>query len=584
MTGRTIGIYRIVRELGTGAMGAVYEGIDVMVERQVAIKMLRAEIARQPDLIERFRVEAVTLAKLNHPCTATLYNFFREGEDYYMVMEFVPGRTLEAIIRESGRLAPSRAVDILRQALEGMAHAHKMGVLHRDIKPANIMITGDGRVKVTDFGIARVLGTARMTREGRIIGTLEYIAPERIRGEEADIRSDLYSAGIVLYEALTGRLPFISDTDFGLMQAHLQQAPPPLAEAGVNGPADIEAVLRKALAKSPADRFATAEEFRDALALDLAAEPGLKPTRLAEAPPALAETRLAAVPAPASTSKKKLPVLWIAAAAALLLVVAALIVLVRMRQSGAPEQAVTPPTPPPAVVQPPPEQPAASSLPPELLDPKAAIALPGAGKGGTDLSKLLSGGSPPDAKPKPAANPAREQERRAAALKAVGEAPPASSVTKPSEDARTEPTETVTKSSRSPASVASAGPTLNSLRDVHKIFLEHMDNDLDQYLRAEISKQLSSRMIVVLTREEADAVMTGASANKTGTRNTITGHYLGLHDNTTGAISITDRAGKVVLWSSEAGDRSLLGGMKRGGPRKVADRLIHKLKETMDGK
>jgi serine/threonine-protein kinase len=233
MTERTIGNYRIVRELGQGAMGAVYEAIDVMVERRVAIKMLRAEIARQPDLIERFRVEAVTLARLNHPSTALLYNFFREGDDYYMVMEFVPGRTLDAILKESGSLTPAAAADIQRQMLEGMAHAHRMGVLHRDIKPANIMVTGDGQVKVTDFGIARVLGASRMTREGRIIGTLEYIAPERIRGHEADIRSDLYSAGIVLFEMLAGRLPFVSDTDFALMHAHLEQTPPPLAELGV---------------------------------------------------------------------------------------------------------------------------------------------------------------------------------------------------------------------------------------------------------------------------------------------------------------------------------------------------------------
>ena len=129
-----------------------------------------------------------------------------------------------------------------------------------------------------------------------------------------------------------------------------------------------------------------------------------------------------------------------------------------------------------------------------------------------------------------------------------------------------------------------AGPTI-SLREIHKIFIEKMDNDLDQYLRAEITKQLNGRMVVVLTKEDADAIMTGASVNKTGTGAAITGRYLGLHDNATGAISITDRAGKVVLWSSEAGDRSLLvGAMKRGGPRKVADRLIHKLRETMDGK
>ncbi len=315
MIGRVVGNYRIVRELGSGAMGSVYEGVDVMVERPVAIKMLRAEIARQPDLIERFRVEAVTLAKLNHPAIATLYSFFREGEEFYMVMEFVRGRTLEDVIKESGKLAAKATVDIMAQTLDGMAHAHQLGILHRDIKPANIMITGDGKVKVTDFGIARVLGSSRMTREGRIIGTLEYIAPERIRGEETDARSDLYSAGVVLFEMLSGRLPFTSATDYGLMQAHMSEAPPPMVALGVNCPQALEDVVMRALAKNATERFQSANEFRDAV---LGAVPqrmsrtatipvppamGMKPTRLAGAEgAAMAPTRLGPAAGPAMTS------------------------------------------------------------------------------------------------------------------------------------------------------------------------------------------------------------------------------------------------------------------------------------------
>jgi serine/threonine protein kinase len=332
MIGRTVGNYRIVRELGQGAMGAVYEAMDVMVERRVAIKMLRAEIARQPDLIERFRVEAVTLARLNHPSTALLYNFFREGDDYYMVMEFVPGRTLDAIVRQSGKLHPAAAANILRQVLEGMAHAHRMGVLHRDIKPANIMVTGEGQVKVTDFGIARVLGSSRMTREGRIIGTLEYIAPERIRGHEADIRSDLYSCGVVLFEMLSGRLPFVADTDFGLMQAHLEQQPPELSGLGVASPPQMEAVVRKALAKAPEARFQSAEEFRDAV-VAAAPAPSVTATRQVSAPVAptrlatpLEPTRLATppgAPAPAPSGGGQGKWLAIAAAVVVVLIVAA---------------------------------------------------------------------------------------------------------------------------------------------------------------------------------------------------------------------------------------------------------------------
>ena len=264
--GGTIQNYRVVRELGTGAMGAVYEGLDTLIERPVAIKMLRAEIARQPELIERFRTEAITLAKLNYPNIALLYNFFRDGEDYFMVMEYVAGRTLENIIRESSRLDTDLTARIMRQTLDGLAHAHSMGVLHRDVKPANIMVTADGRAKVTDFGIARVLGSSRQTRTGRIIGTLEYIAPERIRGDESDPRSDLYSSGVVLFEMLTGRLPFTADTDFALIKAHTEEPPPRLADVlGERLPEEWEQVVMRAMAKSPDDRFQSAEEFRDAI-------------------------------------------------------------------------------------------------------------------------------------------------------------------------------------------------------------------------------------------------------------------------------------------------------------------------------
>ncbi len=290
MIGSTVQKYRIVRELGSGAMGAVYEAVDTLTERPVAMKVLRAELARQPELIDRFRSEAVTLARLNHPNIAILYDFFLEKEDYYMAMEFVRGQPLESVIRSSGCLDPRMAARIMCQVLDGLGHAHSMGVLHRDIKPANIMVTSDGRVKVTDFGIARVLGSSRMTRTGRIIGTLEYIAPERIRGDESDPRSDLYSAGVVLYEMLTGKLPFTAQTDFALIKAHLEEDPPPLTGVlGTDSAAEWDFVVRKAMAKSSQERFQTAEEFRDGLPVFATAAQGnssspgmyLKPTRLA---------------------------------------------------------------------------------------------------------------------------------------------------------------------------------------------------------------------------------------------------------------------------------------------------------------
>jgi serine/threonine-protein kinase len=428
MTERTIGNYRIVRELGQGAMGAVYEAIDVMVERRVAIKMLRAEIARQPDLIERFRVEAVTLARLNHPSTALLYNFFREGEDYYMVMEFVPGRTLDAILKESGSLAPAAAADIQRQMLEGMAHAHRMGVLHRDIKPANIMVTGDGQVKVTDFGIARVLGASRMTREGRIIGTLEYIAPERIRGHEADIRSDLYSAGIVLYEMLAGRLPFVSDTDFALMHAHLEQTPPPLAELGVRCPPELEAVIRKALAKAPAERFQTAEEFREAVmaVVPAAAPPVMKATRLADPTQVMNATRLAEAPPPSGggpAPSGRRPMKWMAIGAAVLAVVVVAVALwfwMNWRWRGASSEEAVSPQPTPIATPTPEEAETPRPLPPGLTPTPTPTSPSG---GGRTLEQILGGGN--EAAPKKeVSKPARrtgsqDDEKRRAAERAL---------------------------------------------------------------------------------------------------------------------------------------------------------------------
>lgn len=266
MIGEVIGNYRILEKLGEGGMGEVFKGLDLMLDREVAIKVMRRELAQRPDIVERFRAEAVALAKLNHPNIATLYSFFREGDGLFMVMEFAQGETLDRIIDRHPRgIPPARAVGWFSQALEAIEHAHQHGVIHRDIKPANMMVSASGRLKVMDFGIARLLGTGRLTRTGFLVGTLEYMSPEQIRGMECDGRSDIYSLGIVLYKMLAGRSPFGGRSEYELLRAQVEEIPSPLTQAVTGAPEYLDRILAQALAKRPEDRFQTAREFQDAL-------------------------------------------------------------------------------------------------------------------------------------------------------------------------------------------------------------------------------------------------------------------------------------------------------------------------------
>jgi serine/threonine-protein kinase len=259
------GQFRLLQRLGAGSMGEVWRALDINVEREVAVKLLRPELASNAAFVDRFRTEAVVLARLNHPNIANLYTLVREGEALYMVMEFVPGTTLDHVLARRGRLGWTEVRDLALAALAGLAHAHAAGIVHRDIKPANILITPTGVLKLTDFGIARMRDRSRMTRAGNWVGTMEYASPEQVRGEAVDGRSDLYSLAIVLYELLTGELPFKADTDYSLMKAQLE-TPPPRAALRVPGlPAEFDEALWRAMAKQPADRFEDAAAFAQAL-------------------------------------------------------------------------------------------------------------------------------------------------------------------------------------------------------------------------------------------------------------------------------------------------------------------------------
>lgn len=265
MVGQQIGEFRIIEKLGEGGMGVVYKAIDVRLDRPVAIKMLSAGLTDNPELVQRFQSEARAQANLNHTNLAILYAFLIDQGRAYMVMEFVEGETFDQIIRRNGPINPNDAVPWFKQALLGIGAAHRVGIIHRDIKPSNLMLNRQGIVKVMDFGIAKAVGTRGMTRTGTQLGTLAYMSPEQIQNRTIDVRSDIYSLGITLYEMLSGHVPFEGESDFQMMQDHVNTPPPALTRYYPYAPKEFENVVAKALAKNPDDRFQTVEEFGVAL-------------------------------------------------------------------------------------------------------------------------------------------------------------------------------------------------------------------------------------------------------------------------------------------------------------------------------
>jgi len=253
--------YKILSELGAGGMGIVYHGVDVMLEREVAIKKLRSEFSRTPDIAERFRREAKIQARLNHPNIAHLYSFFKDGDSFYIVMEFVDGTPFSKLLP----MPWQQALVMFLEILEGLEYAHSQGVLHRDLKPDNIMAGPRGEVKIMDFGIAHVLGSVRQTREQSLVGTLQYVCPELINSKEISPRSDIYSLGILLFELISGKLPFTAENDFALLHQHMEKEPPLLSTAAPEVPPFLDDAIFKAMRKAPEDRFASCREMSDFL-------------------------------------------------------------------------------------------------------------------------------------------------------------------------------------------------------------------------------------------------------------------------------------------------------------------------------
>lgn len=265
MIGRHIRNYQITAHLGEGGMGSVYSATDDVLGRNVALKMLHSTLTNQPQFLDRFRKEARVLAQLLHPNIAVIYNFIEQDDNHYMVMEFVEGRNLEWIQKNYPRLPVKIVVAIFLQALEGLRHAHKKGILHRDIKPANLNLTPDGTVKLMDFGIALMAGEQRLTQVNRIVGTIEFLAPELIQGKPPSPASDIYAVGATMYELLTGRLPFESNSDFNLMQDILKKKPLAADRLAPSIGKSLSNIIMKSLEKNPEDRFADARVFQQAL-------------------------------------------------------------------------------------------------------------------------------------------------------------------------------------------------------------------------------------------------------------------------------------------------------------------------------
>jgi serine/threonine protein kinase len=259
MIGKEIGPYRIIEKIGQGGMGIVYKGLHVKLEQEVAIKVLAPEFSQDSSMRERFIKEAKIQARISHPNVVNVLNYVEDGSNLFLVMEFIQGETLDNRLKRLGRYPD--AVNACISVLSALEFLHSRGIIHRDIKPGNIMFLEDGSVKVMDFGIAKVAGEQGQTKTGMRLGTLWYMSPEQIKGEEATLASDLYSVGVTLYQMTTGRLPFGGDSDYMVMKAHLEEQPIPPWEINENVPKEIGQIILKALAKDTKDRYQSARDF-----------------------------------------------------------------------------------------------------------------------------------------------------------------------------------------------------------------------------------------------------------------------------------------------------------------------------------
>ncbi len=254
--------YQLLEPLGKGGMAIVYRAQDLMLERVVAVKVLREDFSGDPAFQERFRREAKAAANLSHPNIVTMHDFGLDNGQLFLVMEYVPGKDLKTLIKQRLRFSPEEAIPLLIQACAGIGYAHRAGLVHCDVKPQNMLVTPDMRLKVADFGIARALATIHPEEQAEVVwGSPQYFAPEQALGAAPAPASDVYSLGIIMYEMLTGSLPFKANSDAELARQHVEEEPPLLSEMVPEISPTLEQILRKVLSKEPSQRYRTADQL-----------------------------------------------------------------------------------------------------------------------------------------------------------------------------------------------------------------------------------------------------------------------------------------------------------------------------------
>ncbi len=370
LSGQTLGKYQLIERLGRGGMADVYKGYQPGLDRYVAVKVLHPHLSEDPDFITRFKREARSVAELRHPHIVQVFDFDVQGENYYMVMEYVEGgQTLKQLLQELSargeRLPLDTTLGVMQTMADALAYAHGLGMIHRDIKPANILIPNINRPVLSDFGIARLLGETGLTSSGQMVGTPAYMSPEQGKGERGDVRSDIYALGIVLYEMLTGRPPYDADTPYAVILKHINDPlVPPHALIGPL-PDAVERIVLKCLAKNPEDRFASMADLREALRT-ASGELEDRKTLDVSAPPTLTKTGQAARPMPAPASLPSRRAAWLPIAGLALLIGVAALLIIFLRGQG-------PAQPPEPTVRATPI--AEATRPPEAPPPSEAQAL-----------------------------------------------------------------------------------------------------------------------------------------------------------------------------------------------------------------